>query len=57
MLAKSENALGYKAKNLTPKNSGSFMQVLTVYFHYLFTICSQYVHYMFTICWRNLKMP
>ena len=57
MLAKSENALGYRVKNLTPKNGGSFMQVFTVCLHYLFTICSLYVPYMFTICWQNLKMP
>ena len=57
ILAKSQNTFGYRVKNLMPKIGGSFTQVFTVYFHYLFTICSLYVHYMFTICWRNLKMP
>ena len=54
ILAKSENALGYRITNLTLKNGGSFMPVFTLYFHYLFSICSLYVPYMFTICWRNV---
>ena len=57
MLAKSENPLGYRVKNLMPKNGGYFMPVFTVCFHFLFTICSLYVHYIFTICLRNLKIP
>ena len=47
MLAKSENAFGYRFKSLTPKNGGSFMHVFTVNFHYLFL---RSVHNMFTIC-------
>ena len=50
MLTKSEKALGYRVKNLSPINGGSFIQILNVYFHYLFTLCSLYVHCMLSIC-------
>ena len=50
MLAKSENALGYRVKSLSPKNGGSFnvkflwniFIIYLLYFHYMFTICSLY---------------
>ena len=47
-----------RAKILTPENGGSFIQVFTVYFHYVFTVCymftmyflcAHYVHYEFSM--------